>query len=182
MTTEVKRTAAAYRETAELQGALAEDVALERFRNPHDKTSLYDRLDRKDPGRPTFAHYALWMPGLLHRMRPVPARAVDEYASDDDGDFALISCPCGAKPIARAPIEKCPGCERYYTILGGKRAIVIYGAMTVPGAEPIAEPAEATCSYGTCDGSGLVYEEATNTTWDCRCRAELIANRRGGQS
>lgn len=31
------------------------------------------------------------------------------------------------------------------------------------------------CSFGTCDGSGLVIDEATNTAYDCRCRDQLIA-------
>jgi DNA replication protein DnaC len=31
------------------------------------------------------------------------------------------------------------------------------------------------CSFGVCDGSGLVIDEATNTAYDCRCRAQLIA-------
>lgn len=31
------------------------------------------------------------------------------------------------------------------------------------------------CSFGICDGSGLIVEESTNTAYDCRCRAQLIA-------
>jgi DNA replication protein DnaC len=31
------------------------------------------------------------------------------------------------------------------------------------------------CAFGICDGSGLVIDEATNTAYDCRCRAQLIA-------
>ncbi len=31
------------------------------------------------------------------------------------------------------------------------------------------------CSFGVCDGSGLVIDEATNTAYDCRCREQLIA-------
>jgi DNA replication protein DnaC len=31
------------------------------------------------------------------------------------------------------------------------------------------------CPFGICDGSGLVVDEATNTAYDCRCRAQLIA-------
>src|SRR5581483_305206 len=31
------------------------------------------------------------------------------------------------------------------------------------------------CSFGICDGSGLVIDEATNTAYDCRCREQLIA-------
>jgi DNA replication protein DnaC len=29
-----------------------------------------------------------------------------------------------------------------------------------------------------CDGSGLVYDEATNTAYDCRCRRQIIALRK----
>jgi DNA replication protein DnaC len=32
-----------------------------------------------------------------------------------------------------------------------------------------------SCSFGICDGSGLVIDEATNTAYDCRCRDQLIA-------
>src|SRR5579862_7371519 len=31
------------------------------------------------------------------------------------------------------------------------------------------------CPYGTCDGSGFVVDEATNTASDCRCRPQRIA-------
>src|SRR5437764_12005527 len=31
------------------------------------------------------------------------------------------------------------------------------------------------CPFGICDGSGLVIDETTNTAYDCRCRAQLIA-------
>jgi DNA replication protein DnaC len=31
------------------------------------------------------------------------------------------------------------------------------------------------CPFGTCDGSGLVIDETTNTAYDCRCRDQLIA-------
>ncbi|SRR5579884_3210282 len=41
---------------------------------------------------------------------------------------------------------------------------------------------EVTCPYGACDGSGLVVDEATNTAFDCRCRAEQIQVRRYRQS
>ena len=32
-----------------------------------------------------------------------------------------------------------------------------------------------SCSFGICDGSGLVIDEDTNTAYDCRCRDQLIA-------
>jgi DNA replication protein DnaC len=31
------------------------------------------------------------------------------------------------------------------------------------------------CLLGVCDGSGFVYEHETNTAYDCRCRAQIIA-------
>lgn len=34
------------------------------------------------------------------------------------------------------------------------------------------------CPYGICDGDGLVYDERTDTCHDCRCRPQLIAQRK----
>src|SRR5947209_19706739 len=34
------------------------------------------------------------------------------------------------------------------------------------------------CAFGLCDGSGLLYDEATNTAYDCRCRPQVIARRK----
>lgn len=34
------------------------------------------------------------------------------------------------------------------------------------------------CPFGLCDGSGMVYDEATNTAYDCRCRPQIIAARK----
>jgi DNA replication protein DnaC len=34
------------------------------------------------------------------------------------------------------------------------------------------------CALGVCDGSGLIIDEATNTAYDCECRAQLIARRK----
>jgi DNA replication protein DnaC len=31
------------------------------------------------------------------------------------------------------------------------------------------------CPYETCDGSGFVYDDETNTAFDCQCRAQRIA-------
>jgi DNA replication protein DnaC len=36
-------------------------------------------------------------------------------------------------------------------------------------------PAMAACPYEQCDGSGFVYDQATNTAYDCRCRPSRIA-------
>ena len=34
----------------------------------------------------------------------------------------------------------------------------------------------ALCPFDICDGSGLVFDEATKTAYDCRCRPQIIAN------
>src|SRR5436305_4793584 len=34
------------------------------------------------------------------------------------------------------------------------------------------------CPFGLCDGSGLIYEEGSNTASDCRCRPQIIASRK----
>ena len=34
------------------------------------------------------------------------------------------------------------------------------------------------CPYGECDGAGLLFDDATNTAYPCRCRAQVIAKRR----
>jgi DNA replication protein DnaC len=31
------------------------------------------------------------------------------------------------------------------------------------------------CAFGLCDGDGLLYDEASNTAYDCRCRPQLVA-------
>ena len=31
------------------------------------------------------------------------------------------------------------------------------------------------CVLGICDGSGFLYDEATNTAYDCRCRPQIVA-------
>lgn len=36
----------------------------------------------------------------------------------------------------------------------------------------------ATCALGICDGSGFLYDEATNTARDCACRPQMIAHSR----
>ena len=37
--------------------------------------------------------------------------------------------------------------------------------------------ADDPCPFDLCDGSGLRYDDATNTAYDCRCRAQRIALR-----
>ena len=34
------------------------------------------------------------------------------------------------------------------------------------------------CAFDICDGSGLRYDEATNTAYDCQCRRQIIAQRK----
>jgi DNA replication protein DnaC len=34
------------------------------------------------------------------------------------------------------------------------------------------------CQFGLCDGDGLLFDEATNTAYDCRCRPQLVALRK----
>jgi DNA replication protein DnaC len=36
----------------------------------------------------------------------------------------------------------------------------------------------STCAFGLCDGTGLIYDEASNTAYDCKCRPQLISMRR----
>ncbi|MFZ0972068.1 MAG: ATP-binding protein [Solirubrobacteraceae bacterium] len=36
----------------------------------------------------------------------------------------------------------------------------------------------SACVYGVCDGDGFVYDEATNTAFNCRCRRQIIAQRK----
>ena len=31
------------------------------------------------------------------------------------------------------------------------------------------------CAFGVCDGSGFVYDDASNTAFDCRCRPQVVA-------
>ncbi len=33
----------------------------------------------------------------------------------------------------------------------------------------------SSCAFGLCDGSGFLYDDATNTAYDCRCRPQIIA-------
>jgi DNA replication protein DnaC len=34
------------------------------------------------------------------------------------------------------------------------------------------------CAFGLCDGEGLLFDDETNTAYDCQCRAQLIARRK----
>ena len=39
---------------------------------------------------------------------------------------------------------------------------------------PLRSP-DADCPFALCDGSGFVFEESTNTAYDCRCRPQRVA-------
>jgi DNA replication protein DnaC len=39
---------------------------------------------------------------------------------------------------------------------------------------PLRSP-EGECPFGVCDGSGFVFDEDTNTAFDCRCRRQRVA-------
>jgi DNA replication protein DnaC len=39
-------------------------------------------------------------------------------------------------------------------------------------------PGLSRCPFDVCDGSGLVYDEESNTAYDCRCRRQIIAQRK----
>jgi DNA replication protein DnaC len=34
---------------------------------------------------------------------------------------------------------------------------------------------DGECAFGLCDGSGFLYDDATNTAYDCRCRPQRVA-------
>jgi DNA replication protein DnaC len=54
--------------------------------------------------------------------------------------------------------------------------------MSATGAGDAASPRERrdfwACPFELCDGSGMLYDEATNTAYDCRCRRQIIALRK----
>jgi DNA replication protein DnaC len=41
-----------------------------------------------------------------------------------------------------------------------------------------ADRQHSNCPFGLCDGGGLLYDEATNTAYNCRCRPQVIALRK----
>lgn len=100
-----------------------------------DPLATYDVLGRKQFTRSSIWSFLRWIPGLAERVAIVPPRAIPQQGSDENGTYAFIECPCGAKPVARAAIEKCVGCERYYVVSpDGGRVVVLYGDMPLPGA------------------------------------------------
>lgn len=93
----------------------------------------YDLVDRRQPRQLGLPDYLLMVARIEPaRVRKVPRHAVVDDGQDDDGEFAFVVCPCGAKPIARGSLEKCSGCERRYVLVARSHAFVTYGAMTPP--------------------------------------------------
>ena len=39
---------------------------------------------------------------------------------------------------------------------------------------PLRSP-EGQCPFGLCEGSGFVFDEDSNTAYDCRCRPQRVA-------
>lgn len=109
-----------------------------RYRNPHDRDSAYDGHG-KIPRRLDLALIVRSVPGMAERFRRVPGRAVVESGSDGDGPYALVECPCGQKPVVRAPLRQCSGCQRFY-MLPRATAWVFYGDMEPPPLPPDAVP------------------------------------------
>lgn len=93
----------------------------------------HDFLGRQVPRRQGIEGYLLFIARISPgRVRSVPARAVLEEGVDDDGPFAMVACPCEARPVVTSRLAKCPGCQRWYVYVEGGRAFVTYGAMTPP--------------------------------------------------
>lgn len=91
-----------------------------------------DRLGRRQLHTLTMAHYILAIPGLSHRTRRVPARAVVQ----EDEDGAMVECPCGHKPVVpemqaepgnvQSGMLRCGGdCGRWY-YYDGVRVYALY--------------------------------------------------------
>jgi hypothetical protein len=66
------------------------------------------------------------------RVRYVPATAIVEQGENGDvGDYALLQCPCGSRPVVTDGLSQCVGCERYYVTVSAC-VYVVYGAMKPP--------------------------------------------------
>lgn len=98
----------------------------------------FDRLGRRLPRKLPLTNYVeLAMRSKPERVREIPRSAITEDGVDEEGHFAMVTCPCGRHPIARYQIEKCPGCERFY-LLVAPLVFVLYGDMEPP-ALPVQE-------------------------------------------
>jgi DNA replication protein DnaC len=52
--------------------------------------------------------------------------------------------------------------------------VISVGSQSARNAIPLRAP-DADCPFGLCDGSGFVFDEDTNTAFDCRCRPQRVA-------
>lgn len=111
----------------EREGPLPLERLLGGFRSPPRPR---DDLARQIPRRLTIGTL-LTAAGAHGRVRQVPAASVVEEGADADGDYAFVTCSCGAHAVARPTISKCNGCERWYLLAAG-RVQVVYGDMTPP--------------------------------------------------
>lgn len=105
-----------------------------RWINPHRTDAVYDLHGRREPRRLDLNLMLTAIPGFARQFRRVPARAVAEDGEDESGRFALVSCPCGSRPIVRDSLAKCSGCERFYALSASGRVFVTYGEMDPPTA------------------------------------------------
>lgn len=93
----------------------------------------YDPHGRRQPRRVDLPDYLLMIARIdPARVRRVPKRAIADDGVDEDGDFALVTCPCGARPVVRFELAKCSDCERYYTLIAPGYVFLTYGEMTPP--------------------------------------------------
>ena len=91
-----------------------------------------DFLGRQVPRRQGIEGYLLMIARIAPgRVRSIPTKAILEEG-DDEGPYALVSCPCGARPVVTERLAKCPDCERWYCYVGGRKVFVAYGEMTPP--------------------------------------------------
>jgi hypothetical protein len=114
--------------------------ALEKWRTAQDTPvrgaggpfAEYDLLGRKQPRRFGNHDYLLMIARIEPaRVRRVPAAAIDEEGIDEEGEFALLECPCGARPVVRPKLERCQ-CERYFVLIAAGSIWVTYGETKPP--------------------------------------------------
>jgi hypothetical protein len=91
-----------------------------------------DSFGRQLPTHIGIGHYLLTIARSdPARVRLVPAGGIVEEGVDEES-YALVACPCGARPVVRERLLKCEGCERWYCYVDGHRLFVVYGAMSPP--------------------------------------------------
>jgi hypothetical protein len=92
----------------------------------------HDGFGRQLPTHMGIGHYLLLCAKLdPTRVRTVPRGGVVEEGVDEES-YALVACPCGARPVVRPRLVRCEGCERWYCYVDGRRVFVVYGAMEPP--------------------------------------------------